>query len=68
MGPDEIDVPNSMSQQLAYTRGLYIELLDWYKSAESKATFLLTIDGIFTTALSGLVIIKSEELDSMLPQ
>jgi hypothetical protein len=67
MGSDEVEALDRLDERLAYTRGLYKELLDWYKSAESKASFLLTIDGIFTTILSGLVMTKSDDLGKILP-
>jgi hypothetical protein len=57
--------PNSSHQRqeaLIYCRSVYASMLDWYKVADAKGQLLLTINGIFVTVLSGLVLLRPDEL------
>ena len=47
---------------LAYSRWVYASTLDWYKVADSKGQLLLTLNGIYVTVLSSVVIAYSQHL------
>lgn len=49
-------------EALIYCRAVYASMLDWYKVADTKGQLLLTINGIFVTVLSGLVLLRPDEL------
>lgn len=49
---------------LTYSRGLYASLIDWYKVADSKGQLLLTLNGIYITVLSSVVIVSPRDLIS----
>jgi len=49
------------SEGLDYARDLYKLILDWYKSADSKAQVLLTLDGVFLTFLTTSIFTNPEE-------
>ena len=58
-------VPDPILQRqeaLIYCRAVYASMLDWYKVADAKGQLLLTINGIFVTVLSGLVLLRPDEL------
>lgn len=41
---------------LALSREIYASALDWYKVADSKGQLLLTLNGVYITALSSVTI------------
>jgi hypothetical protein len=41
---------------LEYLRRLYANVLEWYKSAETKAQLILTLDGVFLSFLTGSIL------------
>jgi hypothetical protein len=47
---------------LAYSRGVYQSLIDWYKVADAKGQLLLTLNGIYITVLSSIVIVSPQAL------
>ncbi len=47
---------------LAYSRAVYAGLVDWYKVADAKGQLLLTLNGIFITVLSGVVLLAPTDL------
>lgn len=49
-------------EALSYCRAVYASMLDWYKVADAKGQLLLTLNGIFVTVLSGLVLLGPDEL------
>ena len=48
---------------LIYSRSVYTSLMDWYKVADAKGQLLLTLNGVYITALSSIVIISPQSLD-----
>jgi Family of unknown function (DUF5706) len=50
---------------LAYIRNLYSHVMEWYKSADTKSQILLTLDGIFIAAFTGLVLRRPDELSAI---
>jgi hypothetical protein len=50
-------VSDEIDDKLNYAQSLYTNVLDWYRSAESKAQVLLAIDGTFLAFLTGLIFI-----------
>lgn len=46
----------------AYSRSVYASLTDWYKVADNKGQLLLTLNGVFVTVLSGVVLLAPDEL------
>ncbi len=57
--PTEFSIPPGA---LAFSRGVYASTLDWYKVADSKGQLLLTLNGIYITVLSSVVITSSQKL------
>ena len=53
-------------EQLNYTRRLYDNVLDWYKSADSKAQVILAIDGGFIAFVSSTVFVNPGDLKIIL--
>jgi hypothetical protein len=49
---------------LRYSRDVYRSLIDWYKVADAKGQLLLTLNGIYLTVLSGIVIVSPQDLAS----
>jgi hypothetical protein len=47
---------------LTYSRGVYKSLIDWYKVADAKGQLLLTLNGIYITVLSSIVLISPQAL------
>lgn len=47
---------------LTYSRSIYASVLDWYKVADTKGQLLLTLNGIYITVLSSIVIISPKDL------
>ena len=47
---------------LTYSRGVYAATLDWYKVADSKGQLLLTLNGVYITVLSSVLIASSQNL------
>lgn len=52
----------SLVSALDYVRRLYADTLDWYKSADSKAQVLLTLDAAFLAFLTSLTFTKHGDL------
>jgi hypothetical protein len=50
------------SPTLTYSRSVYASVMDWYKVADTKGQLLLTLNGIYITALSSIVIISPKDL------
>ncbi|MBW4660285.1 MAG: hypothetical protein KME15_16540 [Drouetiella hepatica Uher 2000/2452] len=55
-----------MSSKLEYSRRLYDDVLDWYKSADSKAQVVLAIDAAFLAFLTSTVFSEPDKLRSIL--
>ena len=53
---------SARSGALAYSRWVYASTLDWYKVADWKGQLLLTLNGIYLTVLSSVVIAYSQHL------
>ena len=47
---------------VAFSRGVYASTMDWYKVADSKGQLLLTLNGVYITALSSVTIASSQKL------
>jgi hypothetical protein len=50
------------SESLEHARLLFSNVLEWYKSADSKAQILLTVDGVFLSFLTGSLFLKRSDL------
>ncbi|MEO6630585.1 MAG: Pycsar system effector family protein [Mucilaginibacter sp.] len=48
----------TLDHQLAYCRNVYQQTLDWYKSAETKAQIILTLNGVFIGFLGSNVLLQ----------
>ncbi len=48
--------------RLTYLFKQYDNILDWYKQAESKSTFLHAVNGILVGALNGLVFVGADKV------
>ncbi len=55
-----------MSIANEYIRRLYDNIVDWYKSADTKAQVILAMDGAFIVFLTGSVFSKPDELQGIL--
>jgi hypothetical protein len=49
---------DSSEEALEYARRLYLNILEWYKIADSKGQLLLTLNGAFVTVMTGFVLGK----------
>ena len=49
---------------LTYSQDVYRSLIDWYKVADAKGQLLLTLNGIYITVLSSIVIVSPRDLAS----
>jgi hypothetical protein len=47
---------------LTYSRSIYASIMDWYSVADTKGQLLLTLNGIYITVLSSIVIISPKDL------
>jgi hypothetical protein len=47
---------------LTYSRSVYASLIAWYKVADSKGQLLLTLNGIYITVLSSIVLVSPRDL------
>jgi hypothetical protein len=47
---------------LPYCRFVYSSLIDWYKVADTKGQLLLTLNGVFITLLSGIILLAPQDL------
>jgi hypothetical protein len=56
----------SLVLPLEYAHELYADVLAWYHSAESKAQVILTLDGIFLAAITGLTLTKRVDFEAVL--
>jgi hypothetical protein len=52
----------AMSSKLEYSRRLYDDVLDWYKSADSKSQVVLAIDTAFLAFLASTVFSEPDKL------
>lgn len=59
--PDEI-----LDDKLDYVQNLYKDVLDWYRSAESKAQILLAIDGTFLAFLTGSIFAEPDKIKNII--
>ncbi|WP_306204403.1 hypothetical protein [Actinoplanes sp. RD1] len=59
MSEDDNEVPGDAA--LEYSRRLYSNVVDWYQVAETKAQVILSPAGIFTSFLTGSVLVKSSD-------
>ncbi|MBW4519036.1 MAG: hypothetical protein KME16_04965 [Scytolyngbya sp. HA4215-MV1] len=57
-----------MSNQLEYARRLYESVLDWYKSADSKAQVVLAIDTGFLAFLTSTIFSEPDKLRVILAE
>ena len=55
-----------MSSKLEYSRRLYDDVLDWYKSADSKAQVVLAIDTAFLAFLTSAIFSEPDKLRAIL--
>jgi hypothetical protein len=53
---------NSIEDSIAYNRRLYADVFEWYKIAETKGQLLLTLNGVFVTALAGVLLLKPADV------
>lgn len=53
---------SEISPSLDYARRLFERIIDWYKTADSKAQIILTLDGAFLTFLTTSVFKNPDEL------
>lgn len=53
---------SEISASLDYARRLFERIIDWYKTADSKAQIILTLDGAFLTFLTTSVFKNPDEL------
>ena len=63
MPPDEPVDPAAVPRD--YTRRLYANVLEWYRSAEAKAQIILSLDGVFVAFLTGTLFASPEALRSL---
>lgn len=66
VAPVEECEERSSASSVDYARRLYADVLAWYRSAESKAQVILTLDGIFLGAVTGLTLGKREDVAEIL--
>lgn len=57
-----------MSNRLEYTQRLYENVLDWYKSADSKAQVVLAIDAGFLAFLTSTAFSEPDKLQAILAE
>src|SRR5258706_3848944 len=57
---------NAPSTGTDYSRRLFENILDWYKSADAKAQIILTLDGVFLSFLTGTLFSKRAEIYQVL--
>jgi hypothetical protein len=66
---EDRDLPRSEAPRedlgVSYARRVFSDVLHWYRSADTKAQVLLTIDGIFLSFLTGAIFSKPEDLAAM---
>jgi hypothetical protein len=53
---------SSIEDSIAYNRRLYADVFEWYKIAETKGQLLLTLNGVFVTALAGVLLLKPADV------
>jgi hypothetical protein len=58
----------TMSNRLEYAQRLYESVLDWYKSADSKAQVVLAIDAGFLAFLTSTVFSEPDKLRAILAE
>jgi hypothetical protein len=59
---------DSSEEALEYARRLYLNILEWYKIADSKGQLLLTLNGAFVTVMTGFVLGKPAEIRDKVQQ
>ena len=57
---------SEISASLDYARRLFERIIDWYKTADSKAQIILTLDGAFLTFLTTSVFKNPDELSRII--
>jgi hypothetical protein len=57
---------SEISASLDYARRLFERIIDWYKTADSKAQIILTLDGVFLTFLTTSVFKNPDELSRII--
>lgn len=57
---------SEISPALDYARRLFERIIDWYKTADSKAQIILTLDGAFLTFLTTSVFKNPDELSRII--
>jgi hypothetical protein len=57
---------SEISASLDYTRRLFERIIDWYKTADSKAQIILTLDGVSLTFLTTSVFKNPDELSRII--
>jgi hypothetical protein len=57
---------SDISASLDYARRLFERIIDWYKTADSKAQIILTLDGVFLTFLTTSVFKNPDELSRII--
>lgn len=54
------------AQSVDYTRRLYENVLGWYRTADTKAQVVLSMNGTFIAFVSGAAILKTTDLDALI--
>lgn len=57
---------SEISPSLEFARRLFERIIDWYKTADSKAQIILTLDGAFLTFLTTSVFKNPDELSKII--
>jgi hypothetical protein len=52
-------------EALEYIRKLYENILKWYDDAEKRAQAVLTVDGVFLSVITGVLIAKSDDVGNV---
>jgi hypothetical protein len=57
--------PDHLAFQRDYAQRLLSDVLDWYRSAETKAQVILSLDGVLIGAFVGLTLTKSSDVSAV---
>jgi hypothetical protein len=60
-GPSQILFNTTLAERLAYSRSLFDNLVEWYKSADAKAQVILSLDGAFLAFLTISIFTKRQD-------
>ncbi len=62
------ETPDQISSSLDYSRRLYSNVVGWYKTAETKAQILLTLDGVVVSLLIGALFRERDAAKSIVDE